>query len=119
MGKIKRRLKKQTERAERNRPPRSRLDYPVEGWTGDMPDNAEDCGFPPRLIWVNELNDVWMEIPRYVSFGWGGLWPLAFTPAISLLFCIFLLFMPGAIFDIPMVVVSLCGTFFFAGILNV
>lgn len=112
MGKIKRRLKKQAEREEKYQPPCSRLSHPVEEWTGDLPDKAEDCGFPPRLIWVNELNDVWMEIPRYVNFGWGGLWPLAFIPAISLIFCISLLFMPGAIFYIPIVVVSLCGTFF-------
>lgn len=74
MGKIKRRLKRQAERDERNQPPRSRLNHPVEGWTGDLPDRAEDCGFPPKLIWVNELNDVWMEIPRYVNFGWGLQW---------------------------------------------
>ncbi|QLK59588.1 hypothetical protein GE278_01805 [Enterobacteriaceae bacterium Kacie_13] len=88
MGKIKRRLEKQTEREARYRP---RLTPPVKNWSGDLPERAEDCGFPPKLIWRNELNDVWMEIPRYVNFGWGGMWPASFLPfivPISLIICI-------------------------------
>ncbi|MBS0846757.1 DUF6708 domain-containing protein [Citrobacter sp. JGM124] len=115
MGKIKRRLKKQAERAERNRPPRSRLDHPVEGWTGDMPDKAEGCGFPPRLIWVNELNDVWMETPRYVNFSWGMLWPIMSLSVLPLFISVFFLillgrasFIQGWLAFIPCTFFSLC-----------
>ena len=94
MGKIKRRLVRQAEREERNRPPRPRLNPPVEEWSGDLPERAEDCGFPPKLIRVNELNDVWMEIPRYVSFGWGGMWPMALLTIIPLIISLFFLILP-------------------------
>ena len=100
MGKIKRRLNRQAERDERNQPPRSRLNHPVEGWTGDLPDRAEDCGFPPKLIWVNELNDVWMEIPRYVNFGWGGMWPMMPLSVLPLFVSVFFLTLPGIISSI-------------------
>jgi hypothetical protein len=96
MGKIKRRLKRQAERDERNQPPRSRLNHPVEGWTGDLPERAEDCGFPPKLIWVNELNDVWMEIPRYVNFGWKVIW---FAVLITSACFLYFTFSPNVISD--------------------
>ncbi|MEG5483180.1 DUF6708 domain-containing protein [Enterobacter kobei] len=91
MGKIKRRQKIQ---ADREQAGRSKLNLPVDNWSGDLPEHAKNCRFPPQLIRVNELNDIWMEIPRYVNFGWGWMWPLSFLPTISLIFCILFFFHP-------------------------
>ena len=48
---------------------KSRLVKPVRGWSEDLPDPEEEQRVFPRLIRVNEINDVWMEIPRYVNHG--------------------------------------------------
>ncbi|WP_300005999.1 DUF6708 domain-containing protein, partial [uncultured Cedecea sp.] len=114
MGKIKRRQARQAAREARDQPPRSRLNHPVKEWTGDLPDRAEDCAYPPKLIWVNELNDVWMEIPRYVNFGWGGLWPGVLILFIPLMFSFVFLFLPEAIFHIPILLASASGIFLFS-----
>jgi hypothetical protein len=55
----------------------SRLDAPVRYWDEDLSKQADDQKAPPQLIRVNEINDVWMEIPRYVNYGWVGLWFMA------------------------------------------
>ncbi|WP_300005874.1 DUF6708 domain-containing protein, partial [uncultured Cedecea sp.] len=89
MGKIKRRRAQQAAREARDQPPRSRLNHPVKEWTGDLPDRAEDCGSPPKLIWVNELNDVWMELPRYVNHGWGRGWFAAIITSTCFLYFFF------------------------------
>ncbi len=52
----------------------SRLFPQVKHWDEDLPEPQEEQRVYPRLIRVNEINDVWMEIPRYVNHGWGGLW---------------------------------------------
>lgn len=58
---------------------KSRLVKPVRGWSEDLPDPEEEQRVFPRLIRVNEINDVWMEIPRYVNHGWGGVWFAGFV----------------------------------------
>jgi hypothetical protein len=68
MGKIKRRLQ------HFRRPVRPRLIPPVKGWDEDLPDSADELRTPPQLLYVNEINDIWMEIPRYVNFKWGIMW---------------------------------------------
>ncbi|MDH2899144.1 DUF6708 domain-containing protein [Rahnella variigena] len=73
MGKLKRRSKKIAER-ETARGIHPRLIPPVKNWDEDLPDLAEEQHYPPQLIRVNAINDVWMEIPRYVIYGWGGMW---------------------------------------------
>ena len=62
----------------------SRLIKPVRGWSEDLPDPEEEQRVYPRLIRVNEINDVWMEIPRYVNHGWCGQWLSGFIG----MFCI-------------------------------
>ncbi|WP_240783399.1 hypothetical protein [Rahnella variigena] len=52
----------------------SRLDAPVQYWDEDLPKQADAQKAPPQLIRVNEINDVWMEIPRYVNYGWVVQW---------------------------------------------
>ena len=66
---------------------KSRLVKPVRGWSEDLPDPEEEQMVFPRLIRVNEINDVWMEIPRYVNHGWGGVWLFSF---VGLAFFIFM-----------------------------
>ncbi|WP_233599299.1 DUF6708 domain-containing protein [Erwinia sp. JUb26] len=46
----------------------------MDNWDEDLPDGAEEQYHPPQLIRVNEINDIWMEIPRYVNHGWGMIW---------------------------------------------
>ncbi|QMB04510.1 hypothetical protein HV011_02440 [Citrobacter freundii] len=82
MGKIKRRARKA------HQPVTPRMVPPVEHWSGDLPDTAAEQYYPPQLIRVNEINDIWMEIPRYVNFEWGGMW---FIALISLMCFIFFL----------------------------
>ncbi|MDK9355130.1 hypothetical protein QQF54_00245 [Lelliottia sp. V106_10] len=77
MGKIKRRQQSQ---------PQSilpRLIPPVENWDEDLPDLAEKQYRPPQLICVNEVNDIWMEIPRHRYVIWGGIWSIVFLPFLS------------------------------------
>jgi len=64
---------------------RSKLSAPVQYWDEDLPKQAEDQKAAPQLIRVNEINDVWMEIPRYVNYGWGAQW---FGASVSL-FCLY------------------------------
>ncbi|QLK62978.1 hypothetical protein GE278_20465 [Enterobacteriaceae bacterium Kacie_13] len=59
----------------------SKLSKPVQYWDEDLPKLVEDQKTLPQLIRVNEINDVWMEIPRYVNYGWGAQW---FGASISL-----------------------------------
>ena len=112
MGRKKRRLTKQEKRVTCETRYRSRLNPPVYGWSGDLPDQAENNRYPPQLIWVNELNDIWVEIPRYVNFGWGGIWPLLpLTLIVPLSFIIFI-FQPDMISYPPGLIVLSIGIFF-------
>ena len=53
---------------------KSRLIKPIRYWSEDLPDPEEEQKVFPRLIRVNEINDVWMEIPRYRNVLWTGIW---------------------------------------------
>ena len=92
MGKIKRQKAKQAARENRIHP---RLNLPVEEWSGDLPERAEDSGFPPKLIRVNELNDVWMELPRYVNHGWAWQWFFSLILISQIVFYLFFFSLPG------------------------
>ena len=118
MGKIKRRLARQAEREERNRPPRPRLNPPVEEWSGDLPERAEDCGFPPKLVRVNELNDVWMEIPRYVNHGWIWQWFFSLLLIPAIVFYLSFFSLPGVLSDITFIIFIVVMTFFLGIILT-
>ncbi|WP_436858515.1 DUF6708 domain-containing protein [Citrobacter tructae] len=68
------------------------LSPPVKNWMEDLPGNKESQPTAPRLIVVNEINDTWMEIPRYENIMWGGAW-ISITITI-IPFLIFLLIVP-------------------------
>ncbi|KNC11393.1 hypothetical protein AC791_04060 [Klebsiella sp. RIT-PI-d] len=53
----------------------SKLTPQVKKWEDDLPEKDDlQQPIPPRLIRVNEINDIWMEIPRYENIAWGGLY---------------------------------------------
>jgi hypothetical protein len=68
--------------------PEPRLHPPIYRWQEDMPENSQPQLVPPRLVWVNQLNDIWLEIPRYSPMAWGGMFFLA-----MIMFFIMLLFL--------------------------
>ncbi|MBZ6862028.1 DUF6708 domain-containing protein [Klebsiella michiganensis] len=54
-----------------------KLNPPVSAWKADMPESREPQLVPPRLIWMNKINDVYLEIPRYdKGMTWWGMIPL-------------------------------------------
>ncbi|PLP20059.1 hypothetical protein CWM92_30610 [Klebsiella michiganensis] len=68
-----------------------KLNPPVSAWKTDMPESREPQLVPPRLIWMNKINDVYLEIPRYdKGMTWWGMFPLAL---VVLLFLGFMLTM--------------------------
>ncbi|WP_300006084.1 DUF6708 domain-containing protein, partial [uncultured Cedecea sp.] len=98
MGKTEQQLAKQAEHEAKHQPLRSCLNHPVGGWTEDLPEKAEDCSFPPQLIWVNELNDVWMELPRYMNLDRKGIWSPPFLLFIVPILMAFLIILPEEAF---------------------
>ena len=87
MGKLKRRSKKIAER-ETARGIHPRLIPPIKNWDEDLPDLAEEQHYPPQLIRVNAINDVWMEIPRFEYIMWGGIWFCTLILLFSAIWCI-------------------------------
>ncbi len=68
-----------------------KLNPPVSAWKADMPESREPQLVPPRVIWMNKINDVYLEIPRYdKGMTWWGMFPLAL---VVLLFLGFMLTM--------------------------
>ncbi|WP_213823266.1 DUF6708 domain-containing protein [Klebsiella michiganensis] len=55
-----------------------KLNPPVSAWKSDMPENSEPQLVPPQLLWMNKINDVYLEIPRYdKGMTWWGMIPSA------------------------------------------
>ncbi|MFJ5852750.1 DUF6708 domain-containing protein [Enterobacter cancerogenus] len=46
----------------------------LKNWEEDLPENNAKQTVPGKLIQVKEINDTWMEIPRYENIMWGGAW---------------------------------------------
>ncbi len=46
----------------------------LKNWVEDLPGQNEKQQTAPRLTWVNEINDLWMEIPRFENILWWGGW---------------------------------------------
>ena len=46
----------------------------LKNWEEDLPGNGEKQVVPGRLMQVTEINDTWMEVPRYENIMWGGAW---------------------------------------------
>ncbi|MGQ5404557.1 DUF6708 domain-containing protein [Klebsiella michiganensis] len=53
-----------------------KLNPPVSAWKADMPENSEPQLVPPQLLWMNKINNVYLEIPRYdKGMTWWGMLP--------------------------------------------
>jgi hypothetical protein len=63
----------------------SKLTPQAEKWEEDLPEKY-DLQQPtaPKLIRVNEINDTWMEIPRYENIAWHGMWVISILSILSL-----------------------------------
>lgn len=46
----------------------------LKNWEEDLPENNTKQTVPGKLIQVTEINDTWMEVPRYENIMWGGAW---------------------------------------------
>ncbi|WP_300000912.1 DUF6708 domain-containing protein [uncultured Cedecea sp.] len=46
----------------------------LKNWEEDLPANNEKQVVPGQLIQVTEINDIWMEVPRYENIMWGLAW---------------------------------------------
>ena len=55
-----------------------KLNPPVSAWKEDLPENNQPQLVPPQLLWLNKINDTWLEIPRYdKGMTWWGMIPSA------------------------------------------
>jgi hypothetical protein len=58
--------------------PQPKLNPPVSAWREDLPENNQPQLVPPQLLWLNEINNTWLEIPRYdKGMSWWGMIALA------------------------------------------
>ncbi|EPJ3205377.1 DUF6708 domain-containing protein [Citrobacter freundii] len=85
----------------------------LKNWEEDLPENNAKQSVPGKLIQVTEINDTWMEIPRYENIMWGGAWFSVFTsiiPVIALVWVNIKSYYFG--FDIYIFMVSILFLFF-------
>ena len=71
-----------------------RLTPPLKGWEEDLPGNKEPQTVIGQLMRVTEINDIWLEIPRYENIIWGGAWFGIIATIVSLVFFIYPVFTP-------------------------
>ena len=92
----------------------SKLTPQAEKWEEDLPEKY-DLQQPtaPRLIRVNEINDIWMEIPRYENIGWLGLWTFSFITICPIPFIYLIFNLPEYDSDIQFKVTLCLFMFFF------
>jgi hypothetical protein len=66
------------------------LTPPLKNWEEDLPENNTKQTVPGKLIRVTEINDTWMEIPRYENIMWGGAWLSVITTIVPLVVVIWM-----------------------------
>jgi len=64
----------------------------LKNWVEDLPGQNEEQKTAPRLTWVNEINDIWMEIPRFENILWWGAWVLVIAVLIPIIMISFSFF---------------------------
>ncbi|NTZ53193.1 hypothetical protein FCH32_23345, partial [Citrobacter gillenii] len=106
-----------TENVETQRPKnpfyrRSILIPQAERWQEDLPVQWLEHDVEPNAIWLNEKNDIWLEIPRYenqISWGGGDIFAFLLVP-----FILFYLIVPFVIkWDVSIFLGSLLVCAFF------
>ncbi|QLK62979.1 hypothetical protein GE278_20470 [Enterobacteriaceae bacterium Kacie_13] len=95
----------------------SKLSIPVQYWDEDLPKQAEDQKAAPQLIRVNEINDVWMEIPRYENVMWAAIWFCAFLLMIPLIMSMTFFQLPGMTSELPFMFALIFAVFVFLSFL--
>jgi hypothetical protein len=74
----------------------SKLTPQAEKWEEDLPEKYDlQQPISPKLIRVNEINDTWMEIPRYENIWWWGLWVFSFIGICPVPFIYLIFKLPG------------------------
>ncbi|MDM3317396.1 hypothetical protein OGV94_03760, partial [Citrobacter sp. Ce006] len=91
---------------------RSVLIPQAERWQEDLPVQWLEHDVEPNAIWLNEKNDIWLEIPRYenqISWGGGDIFAFLLVP-----FILFYLIAPFVIkWDVSIFLGSLLTCAFF------
>jgi len=73
----------------------SKLTPQAEKWEEDLPEKYDlQQPTPPKLIRVNEINETWMEIPRYENIIWSGMWAICIGSAIFISLNYFFFMLP-------------------------
>jgi len=66
----------------------------LKNWVEDLPGQNEKQQTAPRLTWVNEINDLWMEIPRFENILWLGTWVVLIMIFVAIAFPLWVIFQP-------------------------
>ncbi|QCR38593.1 hypothetical protein C1N62_20425 (plasmid) [Nissabacter sp. SGAir0207] len=77
----------------------STLTPPLKNWEEDLPKSVETQHTAPRLTYINEINNVWMEVPYYEDIFWGGGWLATIAITLAFPFCCLFIFMPGFLYE--------------------
>ena len=77
----------------------SKLTPQAEKWEEDLPEKYNlQQPTAAKLIRVNEINDIWMEIPRYENITWLGTWVISIGSLIFISLNYFFLSLPDFFF---------------------
>ncbi|QCR38591.1 hypothetical protein C1N62_20415 (plasmid) [Nissabacter sp. SGAir0207] len=78
----------------------STLSPALKNWEEDLPKSVKAQHTAPRLTYINEINNVWMEVPKHEDVMWGGGW-LSFVMSGMFFLCsISFIFLPGFFIEI-------------------
>ena len=72
-----------------------RLTPPLKNWEEDLPGNQEPQEVIGQLVRVTEINDIWLEAPRYENIMWGGAWLGVIASLVSFFMFTYPVFTPG------------------------
>ncbi len=91
----------------------SRLTPRLKNWEEDLPENNEEQTVPGQLVQVTEINDIWMELPRYENIMWGGAWLGIISSIVPMVVMIYIgIDILSSEFDITLFLIMLLGLFF-------
>ncbi|EPJ3205376.1 DUF6708 domain-containing protein [Citrobacter freundii] len=83
----------------------------LKNWEEDLPENNAKQSVPGKLIQVTEINDTWLEIPRYENIMWGGGWIGSIVCLFPVLFLFPFFFQPSTYYPVMDLLIFLIGFF--------
>jgi hypothetical protein len=89
----------------------------LKNWVEDLPGQNEEQKTAPRLTWVNEINDIWMEIPRFENILWWGAWVGGVSLIIPLIMISFFMTLPNFFFNVSITIFCLVSYICFVSLL--